>query len=72
MPKKKQWRIRGGGRAGARERFFLGAGGKNVDMPSDCQNLGGGHRHIHPLQETKSWGAIAPPPPGLPRPVHIN
>ena len=53
--------------AGALERFFLGGGGKNVDMPSDCQNLGGGgHRHIHPL-ETKSWGAIAPlapPPPG--------
>ena len=53
---------------GVRERFFLGGGGINVDMPSDCQNLGGGHRHIHPL-ETKSWGGIAPlPPPRLPRP----
>ena len=29
--------------SGARERFFfLGGGGKSVDMPSDCQNLGGG------------------------------
>ena len=43
---------------GARERFFLGD--KNVDMPSDYQNLGGGgHRHIHP-NEIKSWGPIPP------------
>ena len=47
---------------GAGTIFFLGGGGKHVDMPSDCQNLGGGHRHIHPLQ-TKSWGAPPPPPP---------
>ena len=42
--------------------FFLG--GKSVDMPSDCQILGG-HRHIHPI-ETKSWGQLPPlpPPPG--------
>ena len=39
--------------------FFLGGGGggKNVDMPSDCQILGG-YRHIHPIDnagiETKS------------------
>ena len=49
--------------------FFLGGGGgKNVDMPSDCQNLGG-HRHSHPI-ETKSWGGNCPPlpPPRLPRP----
>ena len=31
---------------GARERFSSGGGGKSVDMPSDCQILGG-HRHIH-------------------------
>ena len=24
-----------------RYRFFSGGGGKNVDMPSDCQNIGG-------------------------------
>ena len=46
---------------GAGTIFFLG-GGKHVDMPSDCQNLGGGHRHIHPLQ-TKSWGGGQLPPP---------
>ena len=41
--------------------FFFGGGGRAkmliclvIDMPSDCQNLGG-HRHIHPL-ETKSGG----------------
>ena len=50
--------------------FFLGGGGKNVDMPSDCQNLGG-HRHIHPL-ETKSWGGGNCPlaPPGSLAPVY--
>ena len=49
--------------------FFLGGGGKSVDLPSDCQILGGGHRHIHPI-ETKSWGGNCPlaPPPRLPRP----
>ena len=52
-----------------RERFlFFGRGSKNVDMPIDCQNLGGGgHRHIHPI-ETKSWGGgncpPCPPPSG--------
>ena len=47
--------------------FFWGGGGKNVDMPSDCQYLGGGggHRHIHPI-ETKSWGGGNFP--RLPRP----
>ena len=34
--------------AGARERFFLGGGGKNVDMPSDCQNLGGAQAYPSP------------------------
>ena len=52
---------------GAGTIFFLG-GGKHVDMPSDCQNLGG-HRHIHPLQ-TKSWGAIAPLAPPAPAPLY--
>ena len=53
---------------GAGTVFFLWGGGKNVDMPSDCQNRGG-HRHIH-LIEKKVGGAIAtlPPPPLLPRP----
>ena len=47
--------------------FFLGGG--SVDMPSDCQNLGG-HRHIHPI-ETKSWGGELPPlpPPSAPAPL---
>ena len=27
---------------GAGTIFFLGGGGKHIDMPSDCQNLGGG------------------------------
>ena len=51
--------------------FFLGGGGgKSVDMPSDCQIYGGGHRHIHPI-ETKGWGgAIAPlAPPPAPAPL---
>ena len=56
--------------------FFFGGGGgrKNVDMPSDCQNLGGGDRHIHPI-ETKSWGGncpLPPPPPGSCTPVHCR
>ena len=52
---------------GARERFFSWGGGKNIDMPSDCQNLGG-HMHIHPI-ETKSWGQLPPlPPPPAPAP----
>ena len=43
--------------SGAGTIFFLG--GKNVDMHSDCQNLGGGgHRHIHPI-ETKSKLAVS-------------
>ena len=41
---------------GAGTIFFLGGG-------QTCW----GHRHIHPLQ-TKSWGAIAPLAPRLPRP----
>ena len=43
---------------------ILFRGGKNGDIPSDCQNLGG-HRHIHPI-ETKSVGGncpLDPPPP---------
>ena len=28
--------------------FFLGGGGKNVDMPSDCQNLGGAQAYPSP------------------------
>ena len=32
-----------------------------------CNHGGGGAWHIHPI-ETKSWGAIAPSPPRLPRP----
>ena len=41
-------------------------------MPSDCQNLGGGHRHIHPI-ETKSWGCNCPlaPPPGSRAPAWL-
>ena len=27
---------------GAGTIFYLGGGGKSVDIPSDCQNLGGG------------------------------
>ena len=28
--------------------FFLGGGGKSVDMPSDCQILGGGGAQAYP------------------------
>ena len=59
-----------------------GAGGKSVDMPSDCQILGGGGTGISiPLRQKVGGGAIAPlaPPPGSrapadrglpPTPVH--
>ena len=49
--------------------FFWG-GDKNVDMPSDCQNLGG-HRHIHPLETKSSGGGQLPPlaPPPAPAPL---
>ena len=40
------------------ETIFFGGGG-NVDMPSDCQNLGGGHRHIHPLETISCLGGGA-------------
>ena len=59
---------------GARERFCSGGGVQNVDMPSDSQNLGGGHRHIHPL-ETKGLGGggIAPlAPPPAPAPLYVH
>ena len=40
-------------------------------MPSDCQNLGGGHRHVHPI-ETQSWVELPPCPlPGSRAPVCI-
>ena len=55
-------------RTGARERFFVGGGGKNVDMPSDCQNLGG-HRHIHPIETKKLGGGNCPP--GSRAPEHV-
>ena len=48
--------------------FFLG-GGKNVDMPSDCQNLGGTGISI-PLRQ-KVGGQLPPLPPRLPRPWHL-
>ena len=70
-------RIFGGGggggdpHTGARERFFSW-GGKSVDMPSDCQILGGGPQaYIHPI-ETKSWGGNCPPlPPPPPAPAPL-
>ena len=58
-------RVRGAGTI-----FFLGGGGgKNVDMPSDCQNLGGGEQ-AYPFHWDKMLGIapLAPPPPRLPRP----
>ena len=58
--------LHGGLMAGARDPFFSW-GCKNVDMPCDCQNLGAGHRHIHPI-DTKSWGQLAPCPPPPPAP----
>ena len=47
---------------GARERFFLGGGGgKNVDMPSNCQNLGGGAQaYPSPGDKKLGGGAIEP------------
>ena len=48
-----------------------GGGGKSVDMPSDCQILGGGTGISIPLRQ-KVGGAIAPlaPPPGSRAPVY--
>ena len=49
--------------------FFLGGGGgKHVDMPSDCQNLGGGAQAYSSPSDKKLGGAIAPLAPRLPRP----
>ena len=58
----------GKGLTGARERFFSWGGGKNVDMPSDCQNLGGGTGISIPLRQ-KVGGAIAPLAPPAPAPL---
>ena len=56
-------------KAGARERFFSW-GSKNVDMPSDCQNLGGGGISISIPLRQKVGGAIAPlAPPPAPAPL---
>ena len=44
--------------------FFLG-GGKHVDMPSDCQNLGGGAQAYSSPSDKKLGGEQLPPlPPG--------
>ena len=44
--------------------FFLGGGGKNVDMPSDCQYLGGGGTGISiPLRQKVGGGGQFPPAP---------
>ena len=52
---------------GAGTMFFLG-GGQNVDMPSDCQNIGGPGISI-PLRQ-KVGGQLPPsPPPGSRAPV---
>ena len=40
-------------------RFFLGGGGRNVDMPSDCQNLGGGAQ-AYPSHWDKKLGGNCP------------
>ena len=55
--------------AGARERFFSWGGGKSVDMPSDCQILGGGTGISIPLRQ-KVGGQLPPlPPPPAPAPL---
>ena len=55
-------------RAGARERFFSW-GGKHVDMPSDCQNLGGAQAYSFP-SDKKLGGQLPPlPPPPAPAPL---
>ena len=52
--------------------FFLGGGGKNVDMPSDCQNLGGGAQ-AYPSPWDKKLGGNCPhcPPPPVPAPLYV-
>ena len=50
--------------------FFLGGGGKSVDMPSDCQNLGGGTDISIPLR-LKVGRAIAPLAPPAPAPLPV-
>ena len=58
----------GGGGPGTRERFFSW-GGKSVDMPSDCQILGGGTGISIPLRQ-KVGGQLPPlPPPPAPAPL---
>ena len=69
IPRPRTTSISGPRTTGRGNNFFLGGGGgKNVDMPTDCQNLGGGGtEHIHPI-ETKSLGPLAPPPAPAPLP----
>ena len=48
--------------------FFLG-GGQNVDMSSDCQNLGGGTGISIPLRQKVGGGNCPPSPPPAPAPL---
>ena len=58
---------------GARERFFSWGGGQilSVDMPSDCQILGGGTGISIPLRQNVG-GQLPPPlaPPPAPAPLN--
>ena len=59
-------------RQGRGNDFFLGGGGKHVDMPSDCQNLGGGAQVYSSPSDKKLGGGQLPPLPPPPAPAPLK